>query len=140
MTARPAKRALTEAQLHRQVAEYLAVALQPPTVWTTFPAGGGGKARGGQLKARGLRPGWPDIQVIHYRPGFWSGLFIGIELKTIRGECSKEQIACHAAIRAAGGAVFLCRSVADVQWALCDAGVPLRAWLMAGGGSTKVAV
>lgn len=126
-------RRMTEAQLHKAVAQYLAAALPPECVWTTFPAGGGGKVRGAQLKARGLRPGWPDIQLVV------GGSFVGIELKTPSGKVDAEQIACHDAIRKAGGYVFVCRSMEGVAAVLRGLGVPIHAAVMAGGGWVRLA-
>src|SRR5262245_24536787 len=54
-----------ERDLHAAVADFLRLALRPPTTWTTFPAGGGGRARGRMLARLGLRPGWPDVLVLH---------------------------------------------------------------------------
>lgn len=137
MTAsrKPARRirkrpTMTEAQLHKAVADYLAVAL--PTegcVWTTFPAGGGGKVRGAQLKGRGLRAGWPDIQIVwELGPAHHSGCgVVCIELKTEVGALSAAQRSCHEAIYSAGGDVYVCRSVDDVHAALSRHSIPLRA-------------
>lgn len=124
---------LTEAQLHRQVAAFLDVALPASAVWTTFPAGGGGKVRGAKLKACGLRAGWPDLQVIY------AGRFIAIELKAKTGTTSQEQDDCHRQISRAGGEVFLCRSLRDVELSLQCVNVPLRATLNAGHGWSKAA-
>lgn len=109
MTAR-----MTEAQLHKAVAELLPKILSSVSTWTTFPAGGGGKARGAQLKARGLRAGWPDIQILA------DGYFIGLELKAQRGSVSDEQKACHDAIESCGGSVHVCRSIEEVRAVLAD--------------------
>lgn len=125
---------MTEAQLHRQAAEYLAVALPPECVWTTFPAGGGGRVRGAMLKAAGLRAGWPDIQVLH------DGKLHCLELKSKAGVVSQEQRDCHRAITRSGGEVYICRSLDDVDLALQCAGIPLRAHVNASGrGWTRAA-
>ena len=50
-----------ERELHAAVAQFLRLALRPPSTWTTFPAGGGGLERGRTLARLGLRPGWPDM-------------------------------------------------------------------------------
>lgn len=127
--------------MHRQVADYLAAALGPDSecVWTTFPAGGGGRVRGAQLKARGLRAGWPDIQIVARVPTTIAGppfvtAFIGIELKTESGAVSPEQADCFNALSAVGARIFLCRSLNDVERVLKMFAVPLRPTLMAGGG------
>lgn len=117
---------MSEAQLHRQTAAYLAQALPEDCAWTTFPAGGGGRVRGAQLKAAGLRAGWPDVQILWY-VGSNRGVFVCLELKTLKGRLSDEQIACHFDIRKAGGYVFVCRSLDEVEGFLRGFGIPLRA-------------
>ena len=109
-----------EQALHRTVADYLRAVLPADAAWTTFPAGGGGAARGGQLKVIGLIPGWPDIQIL-YR-----GRFLGIELKAEKGRVSADQDACMKRIVTAGGTWALCRSIEDVERTLIAFGVPLR--------------
>ena len=132
MTARipHAARALTEAQLHKAVAGFLDAGLPTNAVWTTFPAGGGGKVRGAQLKARGLKPGWPDIQI------FVAGRLVCIELKVGKNKPEPEQVECHAALTNAGAHVYVCRSLEEVQAALRDSNVPFRATAWGAGWVT----
>lgn len=104
---------MTEDQLHRSVAQYLALVLKPPTLWNTFPAGGGGKARGQRLKAMGLKPGWPDLIVLH--PKGRLTMVLGLELKCGRNRQSAEQKAV--AEQFAGlplAHLAVCRSIDDV--------------------------
>lgn len=110
--------------LHKAVAGYLGVALPKDAVWTTFPAGGGGKARGGKLKAMGLRPGMPDIVIFHASR---SAMFI--ELKSKRGVLSDAQEDTLDALWRAGCPTAVCRSVDDVREALTGWAVPLKARL-----------
>lgn len=119
-----------EAALHRAVAGFLRAALKPPTIFTTFPAGGGGRVRGAQLKAMGLAKGFPDLIVVHpaLHPGF--SLVVGLELKAGRGRLSPEQVAMRGAFGRAGAFYFVCRSVEDVEAALWEAQVPLHASVM----------
>lgn len=77
---------MSEAALHKAVADFLTVALPREWRFSTFPSGGGGKVRGAQLKARGLKAGWPDILILGQ-----NGRWIGIELKTTKGKLSDEQ-------------------------------------------------
>lgn len=123
---------MTEAQLHRAVAAFMALGMPSDAVWTTFPAGGGGRVRGAMLKAAGLRAGWPDIQVLY------KGRLHCLELKTKAGVVSNDQRACHRDLTRAGAEVFICRSVEDVCLALRCAGIPLRATVF-GKGIAKVA-
>lgn len=119
------RRAQPEAALHKAVAAYLRVALPEPYLWTTFPAGGGGRVRGAQLRAAGLVTGWPDIQILS--PYGTASGFIGVELKSAAGRLSAEQRECHRRIMAAGGDVLVCRSVEEVENQLRGIGLRLRA-------------
>lgn len=119
-----------ERALHNAVAAFLRVALPPEYVWTTFPAGGGGKIRGAQLQAMGLRQGWPDVQILS---PYGLSHFIGIELKAAKGRLSPAQIECHQDIERAGGDVIVCRSVEEVETALRMRGVALKASVGKGG-------
>lgn len=100
---------LRESTIHRSIAAYLDAALPHDAFWTTFPAGGGGKARGGQLKRSGLKAGVPDL-MIGYR-----GVMSFIEIKGPRGKLSPEQRDCHARLDDAGFRVALCRSIVEVD-------------------------
>jgi len=113
------KRAAPEASLHRQVAAFLARALPRDAWWTTFPAGGGGRVRGAQLRRAGLKAGVPDILIVHRGTAHW------IELKAKKGRISDVQIATNAALVAAGCRVHVARSVDDVALSLQQWGIPL---------------
>lgn len=124
-----------EQTLQIQVARYLGVALRAPSWWTAIGHGGGGRVRGAILKGMGVRRGVPDLIVIHpiektgNRAGCW---LLGIELKTKTGRLSTEQKAAHAALKAAGMHVSVCRSIEEVEHVLEEFGVPLFARV--GGG------
>jgi hypothetical protein len=119
------KRDNPEQRLQIAVAAYLGHALKPPTIWTAFPAGGGGKIRGAFLKAMGLQPGWPDILVMHP----WGGLpkVIGIELKSTKGRAATNQVLIEDGLRKVGAAYQICRSVEQVEDCLRSCGIPLSA-------------
>lgn len=117
---------MREIQIHKAVAEYLSLALQPPTFWTTIghgPRGGGlgGMMRGKQIKAMGAKAGFPDLIIIH------EGKLFGIELKAPKKYPSPEQRAVHKELRNAGCEVFIARSVMEVALALETWAIPLRA-------------
>ena len=116
-----------EQRLQIQVANFLRLALRPPTVWTAFPAGGGGKVRGALLKEMGLKAGWPDVQVLH--PMGLNTLVIGIELKAKKGRLSKPQVETADALWAANARYVECRSLEEVQRCLERAGVPLHGYV-----------
>lgn len=118
-----------EQALHFQVARFLELATKPPTLWSTFPSGGGGKTRGALLKRMGLKAGMPDIVLFHPGP-FPAAMFtrlIGIELKAGKGQQSQAQKAIAAAWEKAGGTYLICRSVEEVEILLAASGIPLYA-------------
>jgi len=115
-----------ERELHAAVADFLRLAVRPPTLWTTIGHGGGGLERGRLLARLGLKPGWPDILVLH--PIDDSGtLVLGLELKTAIGKQSLVQHGIEAAFAACEANYAVCRSIDDVARALVKAGIPMRA-------------
>lgn len=66
-------------------------------------------------------PGGPDIIVLAL------GRLIGLEVKTGKARLTREQRACHMALRAAGGHAFVVRSLEDARKAIrfSTEGVPL---------------
>lgn len=119
------KRQRPEAQLHMAVAHYLRVALRPPVVWSTIGHGGGGKVRGAQLKAMGLRKGMPDLLVIAPGP-----VLVGIELKSKVGKQTPEQFQVATDFKDCGAWLVLCRSVEEVERALRYCKIPMTARVM----------
>lgn len=85
------KRKQPEHEFHKTVAQFLDVALPSSCWWTTFPAGGGGKARGGKLKAIGLKAGVADILILHETPSTAATSVLWIELKAKKGDLSDAQ-------------------------------------------------
>lgn len=117
-----------EQSLQISVASFLRVALRPPTIWTAFPAGGGGKTRGAFLKAMGLQAGWPDILIIYPHEGPQLGCrVLGIELKSAKGRMSDHQQAVRHDFITCGAAYREARSVEEVESHLRYWRVPLHA-------------
>lgn len=113
------RRRTEEQDFHKQVAHYLTLVMPDDVVWTTFPAGGGGRVRGAILKAMGLRPGVPDIL-------WWCrGCFGGIELKARKGVMSENQKVFRAAFISAGGHYFLAKSIEEIEAHLLERGLRL---------------
>lgn len=117
---KPTAPAIKEQRLHRQIAQFLSVALLPPAWFTTVPAGGGGLVRGKILKGLGLKIGVPDVLVCY------QGIAHFIEIKTRTGRVAPEQKACHADLVAAGCKVGVARSIDDVVSLLTAWGIPTR--------------
>jgi hypothetical protein len=122
-----------EQALQISVAAFLRHALKPPTIWTAFPAGGGGRVRGAFLKAMGLQAGWPDLQIIHPLPNrsHYGSLVVGIELKSETGRITNGQEAVRASFVAGGAHWYLARSVDEVEGFLKGVGIPLHARIAA---------
>jgi hypothetical protein len=113
----------SEHSLQVAVAAFLEAALLGVCPWTSVDAGAGrmGKAAAGRRKARGVKPGWPDVQVL------WRGRFHGIELKRERyGALSADQMLVRAAIERDGGRWGLAHSVEEVCALLVGWDVPVR--------------
>lgn len=120
---RPGIKTPSEADIHKAVASYLVWALPPSVMWTTFPAGGGGKVRGAKLQAAGLRAGWPDLQFVH--PS--SGILYTIELKAQRKYPEPIQRAVMDALCASHAPAAVARSPEEVEGLLRGWGFPLKA-------------
>lgn len=122
---RRAPRGSPEHQLQVLVARYLNLALperHPDAWWTSIDhANARSSATGGIRKARGVKPGIPDVHVIHRGRSIW------IELKAPQGSVSAEQREVAAKITAAGGYWHEARSVEAVQAILRFHGVKLMA-------------
>lgn len=68
-------------------------------------------------KARGIRAGTPDLQILFRGRSVW------IELKAASGTVSEAQTALHAEMGEVGHAVHVCRSVVEVMGVLVAAGL-----------------
>lgn len=117
----------SEDQFHLSVAELLDFILVPPTFYTTFPAGYGklSKGMGGKLKAKGLKPGMPDI-LIFERAGTASSRVTGLELKVRGNIASSKQRETHGKLHAVGVRTFLVRNLTEVIAALNAMQIPYR--------------
>ena len=125
-----ATKAISEETLHRRVAVYLGRVLRPPTIWSTFPSGGGGKMRGMRLRAMGLQAGWPDILVLDLGSHLIGAVtVIGIELKSKKGTLSPEQKTVQASFALVGAKYEVARSLDDVRDILEMYRVPMHARL-----------
>lgn len=112
----------TEAELHLSAANALDWLLLPPAFYTTFPAGWGilSGPMSQRLKKSGLKAGMPDILV------FYDSRCYGLELKAKYNNLTRDQITTGELLRAAGVAVFVCRSVDDVITTLLGLDIPIR--------------
>lgn len=114
---------MTEADLSRQVADFLDLVLPQDARFTHVASGGArSPAAAGKLKAEGVRPGCPDFVIVAPNVGA-----IWIELKAPRGRTSHEQKAwAESIIRTPSNHYALCRSLSEVDAALRAAGVIIK--------------
>jgi hypothetical protein len=113
----------TEYELHLSVAKYLNHALTGNCFWFHSPNGGLRTAsEAGRFKKMGVTPGLPDIGVID------TGRIAWLELKRAKGSTtSPAQHYCHEQLRRARSPVYVCKNLDDVEAALKDAGIPVKA-------------
>jgi hypothetical protein len=133
-----------EDRLHETIAAALDLLLLPPAVWTCFPAGNVPlpPEYAAKLWRMGMKPGWPDILVLHR----W---LYGIELKRDGGVLSRTrkvrtrrggfrmvegQTEVFPRLISAGMCIAVCKSLDDVIAALGDWQVPMRARAHPAGG------
>lgn len=122
---RAKKQANPERALQITIVNALEPLLTPSTFLTHFPAGrssGGGLAgiiRGKNLKRMGLKPGVPDLLLIHKGQAYF------LEVKADTDE-SDVQIQCHTDLKAAGARVATVRSLDDALYWVQRWDIPLR--------------
>jgi len=88
-------------------ARWLDENLAPWARYTAFPASGAtSRQRGAMLKKMGLKPGWPDFQIIARPPKAKAAEFIFIELKIPTGRLSSEQKILHDFLDKSGVKVY----------------------------------
>jgi VRR-NUC domain len=99
----------TEQQLQRRVVKLLNARALDGVLWFAVPNGG---IRDGKtasiLRLTGVRPGIPDILLLH------RGRLHGLELKTARGKISEEQQTMLADMTTAGARVYVAYGYAEV--------------------------
>jgi len=82
----------------------------------------------GRVGRSKVRKGWPDITCV------FGGVALFLEVKSPKGVLSQAQRETHAAIRGAGGVVYVVRDAADVCQILDDIkfanGAPVRVFHM----------
>jgi hypothetical protein len=122
----PAPRQYPEMELQYAVMLFLAAALPPDAIAHHSP-GEGKRTKSAQaaLSRSGYCKGWPDIEIV------WQGRVFFIELKAAKGVLSAAQRETHRRLVYSGATVVICRTVDGVERALRDAGMHLRATVMA---------
>lgn len=129
---RYAVRQSPELQLQKAVAEYLEAALPEDVVWSSIDHSHQGARHGAQLKARGVKPGLPDILVLARTDFLIDGVnvchsvVIGIELKAPGGTMSEHQRTMQKRFHAIGATYTVAYSVEAVEQILLAHAIPLR--------------
>jgi hypothetical protein len=113
---------LSEAKIHEAIIDTFAKSLPAEVIeYTTFEVsnqqgGKGGMFKQIKLKKRGVKSGWPDIQIFWNNAGTKEILFL--EVKSKKGKVSDIQEAMHERLRSLGMYVEVVRSVDDALAAL----------------------
>ena len=115
---------MRERDIHTQVVHELRWTL-PDTAVLNHQPNEGKRGWQGQrdIKDFGTQAGWPDLEVLY------EGRTVFVELKAPKKYPTAIQKECHRRLRAAGFAVHVCRSVAEVMTVLELEGVLLKARL-----------
>jgi hypothetical protein len=118
----------SESELHQTVAEFLDLALLPPAIYSTFPAGWGKLSwkAASHLKKCGMKPGMPDIFVFDRVGPVQATKVIGLELKKPGEKASAAQQLMFPRLREVGIAIYVCESLDDVVRALTREKIGLR--------------
>lgn len=113
---------MSEYALHVATSDYLGLVLTQTTYWTSIGHGGFllTKRSAGRLKSMGMKPGCPDILLVHDGQAFF------IELKTDTGRVSPVQVETHMKLASVGARVGVARSVPDVSALLDTWRIPHR--------------
>jgi len=116
-----------EESIHRQIADHLLLVLDPSVVWTSVEVsnqqgGLAGEIKQGRLNRKGVKAGWPDIQLLYQRAGELA--FLALEVKSPTGRQQENQKVIEARLEAVGAFYTIVRSIDDVRDALMEYGVP----------------
>jgi len=120
---------MREEDLHKLIVQWLQCALPADALLHHSPNEGARKPQyGRKLRALGLRPGWPDLELLippsrFHDPCDWAPLFM--EIKSATGRATGAQIETQRALRTCGAHVEEVRSIADVEKFLSEL-VPLK--------------
>lgn len=122
MAKQRAKPRKLEDGLHKSIYRALLLCTDPAKVLVvSHESRMAGRNEGRARKARGVRAGWPDMQVV------WApGKMALIELKYGKGRMSEDQVAMHATLNALGVPVATCNSLDAVLAFLRAQDCPLR--------------
>ena len=110
---------MREEDLHKLIVQWLQCALPEDALLHHSPNEGARKPQyGRKLRALGLRPGWPDLELLippsrFHDPCDWAPVFM--EIKSANGRATGTQIETQRALRTCGAHVEEVRSIDDVQ-------------------------
>lgn len=124
-----------ENQIHLAIAKYLDMVIKRPSRWHTVEVSNQAKGRAAMfrqvaLKARGVRTGWPDIEIIFINDikiadnaAFKHVFMLFLEVKIPGGKLTEKQEALHLELKEDGHNVYVVNSVDDVKVILTNLGV-----------------
>jgi len=114
---------MTEAEIHKGIVEWLALALPPGSVVHHSPNEGKHRVQYRvHQKRMGMQAGWPDLELFIPPEGFQNGMTlwmpIFLEVKTLKGRLSDNQKKIHARLKTSGCSVVVVRSIEETEEAL----------------------
>jgi hypothetical protein len=112
---------MSESALQLAVIEFLGLSLCQPAAFFAVPNNPRNAVAGHNAKALGLRKGAPDLMI------FAQGKTLGIELETPGGRVAPEQAVMLDLMRQCGVFTAVCRSIEEVEAALINAGIKIKA-------------
>lgn len=112
------KKKISEEVFHGQVADYLRLVLPKDAIWTSVEVsnqqgGTKGMIKQAKLRKKGVRTGWPDIQIFYREYILNSVLFL--ELKVGRNKPTEKQEQLHKELRDFGMSVEVVYTLEEVQ-------------------------
>ena len=117
---------MSEEDFQKSAARYLRRAMPANIPWTAIEPAGRGARDGARQKAKGVNPGWMDLQFI--LPPF--GTYLGLECKSKTGSPSASQKETGGLISQCGGFWFPVKTLGDIEYVLREFGVGLKARTM----------
>ncbi len=112
---------LSEYKIHCQIAQYLELVIKRPSRWHTVEVSNHSFGRAAMInqamdKKKGVRTGWPDIEIILMQSGYdWPCSVIFLEIKIPGGKLTEKQAALHKELKEDGHEVHVAHSVEEVQ-------------------------
>lgn len=117
-----------EDTIHKYIADYLRLVIKAPSVWHTVEVSNNQKGFWAMLNQKnrtrkGVRTGWPDIELGWRSPQFENTKLVFMEVKIPGVDAEPHQKVLHDELRGYGHLVYVVHSVSEVEAILKQLGV-----------------